>query len=174
MAKTSLILTSTEQTTGKTLQKTITDVNPDASNEALLGFAQRLNALTTNVYGKTDRIDKLNVDTSGASKIARTITLSATTMTRAELKAAFGNYYAKLATATYTGDDIPTAYIVGGAREEYGVAYSSLGLGVVGLLWVAANANRIDNDSRDTVTIKVVQFETETHKAAEATFTITA
>ena len=80
MAKTSLILTSTEQTTGKTLQKTITDVNPDASSEALLGFAQRLNALTTNVYGKTDRIDKVNVDTeSTAGLLTPTLSIAKTT-----------------------------------------------------------------------------------------------
>ena len=79
MAKTSLILTSTEQTTGKTLQKTITDVNPDASSEALLGFAQRLNALTTNVYGKTDRVDKLNVDTeTSANLLTPTFTMTKT------------------------------------------------------------------------------------------------
>lgn len=62
MAKRSLILTSTSNQ-GKKLQKTITDINPNAGAVALKGFAQKLNAMTTNTYVQTDCIDKFNVDT---------------------------------------------------------------------------------------------------------------
>lgn len=62
MAKRSLILTSTSNQ-GKKLQKTITDINPNAGAVALKGFAQKLNAMTTNTYVQTDCIDKYNVDT---------------------------------------------------------------------------------------------------------------
>lgn len=63
MAKRSLILTSTAAGTGKKLQKTITDINPNIGAEALKGFTQKLNAMTTNTYVQTDCIDKYNVDT---------------------------------------------------------------------------------------------------------------
>ena len=62
MAKRSLILTSTSNQ-GKKLQKTITDINPNAGAVALKSFAQKLNAMTTNTYVQTDCIDKFNVDT---------------------------------------------------------------------------------------------------------------
>ena len=43
---------------GKKGQKSITDINPQASGEQLQEFAEKLNALTTNVYGNTNRVDK--------------------------------------------------------------------------------------------------------------------
>lgn len=66
MATRSLILTSTAAGTGKKLQKTITDVNPEATSAQLKTFAQKINALTTNSYVQTDCIDKCNVDTETA------------------------------------------------------------------------------------------------------------
>ena len=43
---------------GKKGQKSITDINPAASGEQLQEFAEKLNALTTNSYGNTNRVDK--------------------------------------------------------------------------------------------------------------------
>ena len=63
MAKTSIIISTTESGTGKKLTKTLTDINVNASNEQLKSFAQALNGLTTNVYNETNRVDKLNCDT---------------------------------------------------------------------------------------------------------------
>ena len=63
MAKTSLIITSTAATDGKKLQKTFTDINSTATNEQLKSFGQVLNALTTNTYVETNRVDKVNCDT---------------------------------------------------------------------------------------------------------------
>ena len=65
MAKTSLIITSIDQL-GKSLQKTVTDVNPNATSAQLVTFATKLNALTTNSYVRTDRIDKINCDTESS------------------------------------------------------------------------------------------------------------
>ena len=48
---------------GKTLQKTLTDINPAADNAALKTWGEMLNGLTQNTYVKTDRIDKTNCDT---------------------------------------------------------------------------------------------------------------
>lgn len=75
MAKTSIIITSTD-TTGKTLQKNITDVNPEATNAQLVTFAQGLNALTTNTYNGTSRVNKINCDAEASAAVKTTPTLS--------------------------------------------------------------------------------------------------
>ena len=62
MAKTSIIVNTTEAGTGKKLQKTLTDINANASNQQLVSFAQALNSLTTNTYVETNRVDKSNCD----------------------------------------------------------------------------------------------------------------
>lgn len=59
--KTSLVITSSSA--GKNLQKTLTDINPAASNSALKTWGEMLTGLTTNTYVKTDRVDKTNCDT---------------------------------------------------------------------------------------------------------------
>lgn len=64
----SLIINTTSQD-GKKLQKTITNLNPNATNAKLGEFAQRLTALTTNTYDKAVRINKIDVtedDAGGA------------------------------------------------------------------------------------------------------------
>ena len=58
MATTSSINLSYTTQSGRKGQKSITDINPAASGEQLQEFAERLNALTTNVYGNTNRVDK--------------------------------------------------------------------------------------------------------------------
>ena len=63
MAKTSLIINSTTAAGGKKLQKTLTDINPSATNSQLKAFAQQLNALTTNTYAEANRVDRVNCDT---------------------------------------------------------------------------------------------------------------
>ena len=76
MAKRSLILTTNSQG-GKKIQKTITDINPNADSETMLAFAQKLNALTTNTYERTDCVEKYNIDTEDApSKPEPTLTVT--------------------------------------------------------------------------------------------------
>lgn len=63
----SLIIDSAS-TTGKKLQKSVTNVNPAVSNEVAGTFATMANALTTNVYNKATIVKKMDVteaDTSG-------------------------------------------------------------------------------------------------------------
>lgn len=62
MAKSNIVITSTNSQ-GKTLQKTLTDINPAATNSQLATFGNMLNQLTTNVYGHTTKITKTNCDT---------------------------------------------------------------------------------------------------------------
>lgn len=59
---TSIKITTTDG--GKTASKTITYINPQASNSVLAQFGTMLTALTLNTYQKTDRIDTQNCDTA--------------------------------------------------------------------------------------------------------------
>lgn len=61
MAQTSIIINSTAPD-GKTLQKTLTDVNGECGAQALKWFAKKLYGLTQNTYVKTTRIGKVVVD----------------------------------------------------------------------------------------------------------------
>lgn len=58
---TSLIIESRNDDTTK--QKSLTDINPNATDDELKTFAQTLISLTNNSYVKTDRVDKRNLDT---------------------------------------------------------------------------------------------------------------
>lgn len=60
---TSLIIDFTNSA-DKKKQKSITDINPNASTTELLDFSQTLISLTNNSYQKTTRIDKTDLDTS--------------------------------------------------------------------------------------------------------------
>ena len=76
MASKSLIINSTSQG-GKKLQKTMTFINPDCSNEDAGTFAQMANALTTNTYGSAAIVKKMDVteeDSGGGSTGELTIT----------------------------------------------------------------------------------------------------
>lgn len=61
--KTSLALNYKEAMSGKKGQKTFTDINPNATSQEILTFTTAVNALTTNIYESTDRIQVINVDT---------------------------------------------------------------------------------------------------------------
>lgn len=71
--KYSIILYS-KDTSGKTLSKTISDINPEAQPSELKAMAQGLNSLTTNVYESADRVARENVDTA-TDKQTRTPTM---------------------------------------------------------------------------------------------------
>ena len=76
MASKSLIINSTSQG-GKKLQKTMTFINPDCSNEDAGTFAQMANALTTNTYGSAAIVKKMDVteeDSGGSGSGTLTVT----------------------------------------------------------------------------------------------------
>ena len=81
MAKVSIALNSTEQTTGKKLQKTFTDVKASATSEQITNFTKGLNNLTTNIYSETNRIEKLNADTEEVTSTASLLTIGTTSST---------------------------------------------------------------------------------------------
>lgn len=80
MAKTELKLKSKNAATGQDITTTLTYVNPNANSTTLKTFGQKLNAMTTNIYGETDRVQTINVDTEevpgGSSKPAHTLTVT--------------------------------------------------------------------------------------------------
>lgn len=57
MIKVSATIKATD-TTNKNVTTNISDINPEATNQEIKGFAQMLNALTTNVYVETTKITK--------------------------------------------------------------------------------------------------------------------
>ncbi|MBR2775199.1 MAG: hypothetical protein IKD73_09470 [Selenomonadaceae bacterium] len=63
MAKSSLIVTTEDHTTGNTQQKTITDINPQANDAHLKTWGQMVAGLSKDSYVKSDRVDKRNLDT---------------------------------------------------------------------------------------------------------------
>ena len=79
MSKTSIILTTTEATTGKKRKRSFSDINPNATNEELKNFAVNFNALTTNQYVETNRVDTINVDTESSGKSFRNLTITGAT-----------------------------------------------------------------------------------------------
>ena len=75
-SSTSIVITATEATSGKKRKRSFSDINPKATNAQLKEFAQQLNAMTTNIYAETDRIDRINVDSPDAGKKYRNITIT--------------------------------------------------------------------------------------------------
>lgn len=57
---TSLIISATQA--GKRVTKAITNINPEKENAVLKTFAQKVNALTTNIYVDATRVNKMSVE----------------------------------------------------------------------------------------------------------------
>lgn len=128
MAKIAINMITTEQGTGRKLQKTLTDINAEATSAQIKTFATALNGLTTNVYGETNRIEKLNVDTeeSGGSKIVPTLTLS--------------EFSEGTATVTYNGDGTLVLKVISGSISLEGNTVTASGAGE-GVIYALATTN---------------------------------
>lgn len=63
MARTDLKILSTNAGTGQKITTTISHVNPNANSSLLRQLGTSLNALTTNNYAETNRVQTVNVDT---------------------------------------------------------------------------------------------------------------
>lgn len=66
MAKVSIQIETTD-TLGNKKQKSLTDINPQATSTQLTQFARNLVALTNQTYGATYRIEKINCDTENVT-----------------------------------------------------------------------------------------------------------
>lgn len=60
--KTSVSINMIETTTGKKNQRSLTDINPNATSQEIKTFTTGLVALTTQTYSSTDRVQVINVD----------------------------------------------------------------------------------------------------------------
>lgn len=65
MANTVLNVTRTDANTNETLNQTLTDLNPAATNAQLKAFAQAFYGLSDDTYVDATRVDKTDVDTEG-------------------------------------------------------------------------------------------------------------
>lgn len=75
MSATSIIINSTDQN-GKSAQKAMTCVNPDATNEQLAALGQMITAAQNHTYGETYRVDKVNCDLEASKPQKATPTLT--------------------------------------------------------------------------------------------------
>lgn len=67
--KSSIIIGYTDHSSGKAQQKTITDINPQASNAKLATWGEMTAALTKDNYVKTTRIDRRECDNANTRPI---------------------------------------------------------------------------------------------------------
>lgn len=151
---TSVILAVTD-TTGKKLQKTLTNINPRATSTQLKTFTQVFNGLTTNTYIETNRIDKITCDTD-VEKTTPTLTLENASATKAAVAAAEGAYENEI---TYNGDGTLTV-LTSGAGIVATIENATLYVAFVG--------------EGTTGTVTVYASEGATYAAANVTFTISA
>ena len=173
MAKENIIITATKS--GKTIQKSLTDVNPEATNAQLATFGTMLNALTTNTYQKTDRITKVNCDTEpgGGAKQTPTLTLSRSSRTLGDAVSDIGaDGTCNLANVTTNSDGHLYARnpTIGALANQF-APYIALKEG--------KNTFRVTNMSNatsisTTQTLIVGVTETDTYTGKEVEFTITA
>ena len=132
--KTSAVITSTSQA-GTKIQKTLTDVNAECTNEVIKTAGQMLNNLTTNTYERTDRIDKQNCDTeTTTAKTEPTLTVGTTSLT--------GFSY------TYNGDGDVYVYAEGGTgysidrtQKTVTITGANSGQGYTGTLYATEGEN---------------------------------
>ena len=162
--KTSLIVTATDSL-GKTKQKTISDINPNATNEQIVALTSAMiNTLTNSTYNGTSRVDKIDCDTE-TSKIVPTFTLNKTSVTYpSDFEISAG--VAKLTlTVTYNGDagiGVTSSF----PYEDYSCEKGSNNQYTVKIRW------NDDNFSSTNFTVVLRAAETNTYKAASATLTV--
>ena len=157
MAKTSVILNSTDSN-GKKMQTTITNVNPEASSLHLKQMGQMINALTSNTYDSTDRIDKINCDTE-AKPIPANPTLSLPSTS-------YSGVSTKYETITYSGDG--ELYVEACDLNNLISAQVILHDNVPKLYLTKVGSAT----QTETYTYKLKSTATDNYKAAELTFTV--
>ena len=184
--ETSMSFTSTTQG-GDKLQKAITDINPDAAGDKLVGFAQRLNALTTNTYTGATKIVKQEL--SSVAKTETTIsvsgdstnTLSAATIINDGYEAV--NYHCNnhngFVVVTYNDTVFPVIVARSNTdTDSVGIYIAKFDNDIIDELINPSNNYYVNGDTSKyfskTGTIKFYVEETDTHtRSAEMTITIT-
>lgn len=99
---------------GKSRTTTLSNVNPEATPATLIGFAQRLNLLTTNTYNQTDLVVKTTLDEEtppappADDRQTPTITLENPNPSAAVINGSGGQHF----DFTYDGDGITYVYLL--------------------------------------------------------------
>ena len=162
---------SATTTDGLDASKTISNVNPDATNAQLAQFGQKVTTLTDNTYGKTDRVITINCDTeSGGGKQTPTLTLTQSSCTFAQLNTS-NSAPVEIQLTTDSDGDIYIKY--NGASGMAPIAISPTATqGTYYVSFYKATYSSNDLTAKpQTITFGVM--ETNTYKAAEVTFSIT-
>lgn len=167
--KVSVILTSTD-TSGAVKQKSYTYISPEATNGQLKTFAQAANALTKNTYNGSKKVTQVNLDTAdpGQQKQDTTLTLSRTSCTIADISSATGG----LLLVVITTDSDGALYVKFDSSLALGNAACVSVFTENGNLYFAIR--NIQGALPVAQTLIIGQAESDTYKAAEVTFTITA
>lgn len=154
--KVSINATLTKQN-GKTTQKAITDINPNASASAITDFVTELFGLTTNIYAGADRISKIPVSEFVAPKKTPTLTLGEPRWSSQGSRHATMSY-------TYDGDGIICASAY---RNDTDAATSTD-------VEPSTHTTAIFNDDGwKTATFHICTTETDNYKSVSQTITIT-
>lgn len=176
MPKTDIKLYSTEPS-GKATTATISDVNPDATNDELKTLGQMLNSFTRNRYDKTNRINTIQCDTEpGGGSQTATITLATPSATLADVKTAFktGERTYRISNITYDGDGQLYAYALTGHYVGVSLAFFDSSTNTYTIPLYTSSIDPLVEEMTAPTIIKIRADATDTYKAAEATFTITA
>lgn len=170
MAKVNLQIKTTD-VNDKNQTTTISYANPNASDQVLKTFAQKIVALSTDMYRETNKIETTNLDTE-SSKLTATIGLATSSVTVSELKTKFATGANQNYAFTYNGDGTVYCYLKNTQNINALLAKIYAGTNVLSL---QAKATTFDSESYDIIAQEIVLFapETANYKAAQATFTVT-
>jgi len=166
VAKTELKLNATDRY-GNDITTTISYVNPDAGKNDILNFTQALNALTTNTYKETKRVQTLNVDLETVPSTP-TLTPSLTQWSASTFVNTAGRQVGNSSILTYNGDG------------DIFIQKSAIQAGLI--VWVENDNNAISimpaylasNPPTFPVTFTVGFTATDNYKACSVEMTITA
>lgn len=175
---TSIIMTSTDQG-GNKLQKTLTSINPNASAADIRTFATAVNGLTTNNYVGTNRIDKTNlnaaklpvtisVGTKNNNYNSRVITITGGTDALPYIKSNNTLHYARIIRATEDTADVSAGTLLFTWLIQPEYQYSQFGAGKT----VDIHSTNQDGLINTDLDITIAVPETDTHQAAEVTFSV--
>lgn len=159
--KTSLIITSTD-TGGKTVNKTLTNINPGATKGELRKFAQGLNSLTTNTYEGAAIVQRTEIPTDANDPC---FTVTPTTIVHDRIKAGGTEFYGMF---TYEyGNRVPT---LSGKKLSYlDITVSELGFKIVNT--TPSGELRQSRDANVTFTLTLPAQDS--YRAASVDVTIT-
>lgn len=164
MADTTSLIITTEDSSQKKIQKSVTGINPDAQDADLLQYGRLFSSLSTNNYLSTYRVDKY--DLSGPSKTART--LSAEFNVESPTVGNIKSKYSSQSGLMLTVNDNDTT-----ASGQYLVSTGETQLFVDSTRMSTSDGFYIKNSTLNPGVITIYAPETDNYTSATTTITIT-